>query len=258
MRYWTLGLLGVALSAAAVAVISWCTYALTRVSLCEPGSGGLACETEPARLGIAIAVALFVAIPVGSKLYARRKAPRGAPLGPLAIGLALCAAGGAALWSALGSGSESDVTTAVGLGVAAPLLSVGLFAVIAGFSALSAKGDAQAARIAALKESGRSTAEIMEALAGQDRARGDGRPGTGGADGARAGAGRDAPSAAATPQTIAIGTLAEQLSQIAAARERTGGDALAARLRQLDDLRASGLLSAEEHAAKRREILEAL
>lgn len=257
MRYWTLGLLGVAICSAAVAVVAWCTYALTRVSLCEPGSSGLACETEPGQLGIAIGVALIVAIPVGSKLFARRKAPRGAPLGPLAIGLALCAAGGAALWSALGSGSNSDVTEAIGFGVAAPLLCIGLFAVIGGLSALSAKGDARAARIAELRSSGRSTAEIAVALSSGDGASGSGGA-TGGSGGGAAGGDRSRPTVSVSTQTIALGTLAEQLSQIAAARQRTGGDALAARLRQLDDLRASGLLSADEHAAKRREILEEL
>jgi hypothetical protein len=170
VRYWTLGLLGVAICSAAVAAIAWCTYALTRVSLCSTADTGLACETEPGQLGVAIGVALFVAIPIGSKLFARRKAPRGAPLGPLAIGLALCAAGGAALWSALGSGSGSTTTEAIGFGVAAPLLSIGLFALVGGFSALSAKGDARAARIAELKSSGRSAAEIVEALAGEDHA----------------------------------------------------------------------------------------
>lgn len=249
MRYWTFGLVGVAISAAAVAVISWCTYALTRVSLCEPGDAGLACERGPADLGIAIAIALVVAIPVGSKLFAHRKAPRGAPLGPLAIGLALAGAGGAALWSALGSGSGSDVTAAVGFGVAAPLLSIGLFALIGGFAALSTRGETQAARIAELKASGRNTQEIVDALSAVS---------AGGAGNGSGSAKGPAPRVTVTTQSIGIGTLAEQLSKIAAARERTGGDALAAKLRQLDDLRASGLLSAEEHAAKRRAILEQL
>lgn len=239
MRYWSFGLLGVAISAAAVAVVTWCTYALTRVSLCTPGDASFGCARDPGQLGLATAVAILVAIPVGSKLFARRKRPRGGPLGPLALGLALTAAGGGALASALGSASGTGAAEAIGFGVGAPLLSLGPFLLIAGFAAVGRRGDETAARIAQLKADGYTRGQIAQTLSAGSAAR------------ATAGAGTRAP----TPQSAGIGSLAAQLTEIAAARERAAGDALARRLRRLDDLRASGLLSAEEHAAKRREIL---
>lgn len=236
MRYWTFGLLGVAISSAAVAVVAWCTYALTRVSLCTPEDGSLGCARDTGQLGIAIALAIFLAIPIGSKLFARRRRPRGSVLGPLALGLAITAAGGAALWSALGSAGGTGTAEAVGYAVGATLLSIGPFVLFGGLFAVGSRGDANAARIAELQANGYRSGEIAERLAAEKAA--------------AAGVSPVQPSPAAS-----VGTLAAQLSAIAAARARASGDDVATRLRRLDDLRASGLLSPAEHAAKRAEIL---
>jgi hypothetical protein len=69
----------------------------------------------------------------------------------------------------------------------------------------------------------------------------------------------------ASPKTAGMATLATQLETIARMRGVTPAPApahgaddaehVAARLRELDELRASGLVTDEEHAAKRRQIL---
>jgi len=56
------------------------------------------------------------------------------------------------------------------------------------------------------------------------------------------------------PPQVAV--LAAQLRQVAAAKQAAARDDLAARLRRLDELRAAGAISAEEHARRRDEILD--
>jgi hypothetical protein len=57
-------------------------------------------------------------------------------------------------------------------------------------------------------------------------------------------------------RTQQLGILAAQLTRVAeAAVARGGPDTVAPRLKRLDELRQSGLITEEEHAARRREIL---
>lgn len=243
MRYWFRALLGIVLAAGAVTVVAWCTWALTRVSLCTPADETLACEVRSEGFAIAIAVSIFAVIPLASGIFAGRTKPRSSHLGLLAIGLALVAAGGAALWSALGEAPGTSTTEAIGYGVAAPTIAIGLFFVLAGIATTGSRrthSEVRAVSDAVLRANGGDLHRSMAAVRAAKQ--------SGGA------AGRAASSS--TPKEIQLGTLAAQLSQMANAKERTGGDAIAARLRQLDDLRASGLLSVEEHARKRREVLD--
>lgn len=245
MRYWFRALLGIVLAAGAVTVVAWCTWALTRVSLCTPADESLACEVRSEGFAIAIALSFFVVIPLASGIFAGRTKPRSSHLGLLAIGLALVAAGGAALWSALGEAPGTSTTEAIGYGVAAPTIAIGLFFVLAGIATTGSRMSAAQVRAqsnAVLAANGGDLRRSMAAVRAAQRSGG----GTSGSAGGGSG----------TPKEIQLGTLAAQLSQMASAKERTGGDAIAARLRQLDDLRASGLLSVEEHARKRREVLD--
>jgi hypothetical protein len=105
---------------------------------------------------------------------------------------------------------------------------------------------------------------IRAAIAGRRRAAY--RRGTERRPGAGAPRGRPAPSSppptpppqrpAAAPdlRTQQLGTLAAQLTRVAAAA-RTGPDTVAPRLKHLDELRRSGLITDDEHASRRREIL---
>lgn len=268
MKYWFPALLGVVLSAATVAVVTWCTYAWTRVSLCTPADTQLACRLDGEQFGIAIAVTLFAVIPLASRIFMQRQRnPRGTPLGFLTLGLAVTAAGGAALWSALGTaaGTSADVA---GFVVGGCLLSIGPFFLLAGIAVSGRRGEAaRATHSALIAANGGDVSKAFTAM----RAGSPATSVSAGWSGVSAGAGGNAGGSAATGAgtvtgagtgtatgTSQFGALAAQLSQIAAARERTGGDAIATSLRQLDDLRASGLLTPEEHARKRREILDKL
>ncbi|HWV87218.1 MAG TPA: SHOCT domain-containing protein [Capillimicrobium sp.] len=63
--------------------------------------------------------------------------------------------------------------------------------------------------------------------------------------------------AAGDPEAAAqIAQLAGQLQQVADAKEAAARDRLAERLRRLDELRAAGTISAEEHRRRRAEILD--
>lgn len=249
MRYWTFSLLGVAICSAAVAVVAWCTHAATRISLCTPADDSLACRMDGGQLGMAIAGALLLAIPVGSRLFAHRTVPRGSPLGLLALGLALTAAGSAALWSAVGGTTESgSAAQVVGIVTGGILLSIGPFLLFPGL-AVSLRGTATAAPAgvdAAAQTIATATAQAVDAAVN--------------AHAGERGRSTVYTSSAHTADTsvAGLGTLASQLAQVAEAKGRTGGDQVAARLRQLDDLRASGLLTAEEHAAARRRILDSI
>lgn len=223
MRYWLNALLGVVICSAAAVAVSFATWALTRSSTCSPGAGTLACRWESVPLAGAIVVALLVVIPLGSQLFKHRTAPTSGGLGLLAVGLALTGGAGAALSSGVTVGTGEPEATAAGIVVGVVLLLGGPFLLLVGI-AVAMRGPAQGTLVV------RAPGHAKRAAAAE--------------------AAKPAP-----PQTVALGALAAQLSQIAAARERVGGDALAARLRQLDDLRAAGVLNAEEHAAKRREVL---
>ncbi|ADB54218.1 hypothetical protein Cwoe_5817 [Conexibacter woesei DSM 14684] len=254
MRYWTFSLLGVAICSAAVAVVAWCTYAATRISLCTPADDSLACRIDGGQLGIAIACGLLVAIPIGSGLFAHRTSPPSRPLGGIALSLALTASGGAALASALGTGASGDASEAIGFGVAAPLLSFGLILLLIALAA-GVNGSATRARFEAAKAQAEAKAQAKPAAAGGAHAR------SAHADGAHARHGDGGPANDGTPLDLrlaGIGTLAAQLATVAAARAWTESDAVAASLRQLDALRASGLLTAEEHAERRRKILDSI
>lgn len=137
MRYWSAALCGIALASAAVAVVAWCTRALVERNLCLPADEQLACTTAPGTLGAAIAVCVVVAIPLASVLFMHRTSPRGTPLGALALGLAGCAAGGAALYAAIPS---DDTTVQVtGYVVGAMLLTVGPLLALGGMAATGAR-----------------------------------------------------------------------------------------------------------------------
>ncbi|MDO8213716.1 SHOCT domain-containing protein [Conexibacter sp. CPCC 206217] len=265
MKYWFPALLGVVLSAAAVAVVAWCTYAWTRVSLCTPADTQLACRLD-GQSGVVIAVAIFVAIPLASWIFTlRQRNPRGTPLGLLSLGLALTAAGGAALWSALGSGAGTDAEIPSVI-VAGCLLSIGPFFLLAGIAVSGRRGEAtRATRAALIAANGGDVGKAFEAMRAARAGTSVSAGWSGVSAGSGGGAGRSATAGSGTVTDTGtttganqLGALAAQLSQIAAARERTGGDAIATSLRQLDDLRASGLLTPEEHARKRREILDKL
>lgn len=62
--------------------------------------------------------------------------------------------------------------------------------------------------------------------------------------------------AAPAPGAAQLSTLAAQLSQVAAAKAAVADDGLAARLQRLDELRSAGAITADEHARRRREILD--
>ncbi|HST40795.1 MAG TPA: hypothetical protein VLK58_14870 [Conexibacter sp.] len=243
MRYWIRALLGIVLASAAVTVVAWCTWALTRVSLCTPADETLACEVRAEGFAIAIAVCIFVAIPLASAIFAGRTKPRSSHLGLLAIGLAIVAAGGAGLWSAVGEAPSTDTTEIIGAGIAAPALAIGAFFVLAGIATMGSRVSGSQVRAQSDAVLAANGGDLSRSLAAVRAAKQSG--------GAAMSAG-----GSSTPKEIQLGTLAAQLSQMANAKERTGGDAIAARLRQLDDLRASGLLSVEEHARKRREVLD--
>jgi hypothetical protein len=250
LRYWTCASLGVAVSAAAVAAISWGTFALTSQSLCAPGDDRLGCELGGDRLAAVMAVAFFVAIPLGSNLFAWRSSPRGGGLGLLAIALGLTGACGAALTVGIGSPGTSaelpGLLTGILLAIVAPFVLLG--GLVTTFSNL----DPRARALAVAK------AHSARAAAREPRADTDGN---GGSVSLRSTVidGRADPRAANDAlAAVGLGDLAAQLSQIAAARARTDGDSVATKLRQLDDLRASGLLTPEEHARKRRELLDAI
>jgi len=223
MSYWPRALLGTALCSAAAVAIVWATWALTRTSTCVAGDDTLACRWSGGQLAAAIAVALLVAIPLGSKLFKHRTAPPSGPLGPLAVGLAVTGGGVAALVSGITVGAGEGSAMGAGIATGTVLLCLGPWLLVFG-PAAALRGPTRR-RLSA-------EAPTLQATSA-----------TGGAT---------------TPQTVALGTLAAQLSAIAEARRRTSADPLAARLRQLDDLRASGLLSAEEHAQRRRALLDEL
>lgn len=253
MRYWLSALLGIALSAAAVAVVTWCTYAWTRTSLCAPGDEQLACTLGNEGFAIAIAVAIFVVIPFASRIFMFRTTPRGTSLGFLTIGIAITAAGGAALYSALDSRGGFDSVQVAGYIVAGVALSIGPFFLLGGIVAtgrsrqLLSKTD----RDALIAANGGDVKRAMEAA--RASANSGATPVFSGST--TVGAAASHSSAQVTSQLTG---LAAQLTEMAAARQRTSGDKIASSLRQLDDLRASGLLTAEEHERKRREILEQL
>jgi hypothetical protein len=226
MRYWLRALVGVVVCSAAAVAVVWATWALTRTSTCVAGDDTLACRWSSGQLAGAIAVALLVAIPLGSKLFKHRTAPPSGPLGPLAAGLAVTGAGVAALVSGITVGSAHGSAMGAGIAVGTVLLCLGPWLLVFG----------PAAALQGPRPRQRPSAAVVAASASPDES---GRSG-------------------GTAQTAALGTLAAQLSAIADARRRTGTDPLAARLRQLDDLRASGLLSAEEHAQRRRALLDEL
>jgi hypothetical protein len=249
MRYWLRALLGIVLSAAAVSIVAWCTYAWTRTSLCTPVDTQLACRLDGEAFLFVILGAIFVLIPLASQIFMRRTRPRGTPLGFLALSLALTAAGGAALVSAIGSGSGTPADIP-GFVVGGILLSIGPIALVAGIATTGSRGAArlaQAQRDAIVQQSGGDLGKAMAAV----------RAGTAAGSSVTFTSGATAGDAA-QPGAGQLGALAAQLSQIAEARQHTTGDATAASLRQLDDLRASGLLTPEEHARKRREILDKL
>jgi Short C-terminal domain len=225
MRYWFLSLVGVVVCSAAATAIAWSTWALTRLSVCAPGDDRLACDLGAGGLALVIGSAVLVAIPLGSGISRYRTAPRSGPLGPFAFGLAVTAGGVAALVSGITAGYEQTSATSAGIGTGTVLLIVGPLLLLGG--------------LAAALSGARSVPAPPAAAASPSRP---------------AGTATRAPDST----TAAVGTLAAQLAQIAAARRRTDADPLAAKLRQLDDLRASGLLSADEHAAKRAELLHEL
>jgi hypothetical protein len=241
MRYWIRALLGIVLAAAAVTAIAWCTWALTRVSRCTPADETLGCELAGEGLSVSIAIAFLVVIPLASVIFAGRTKPRSSHLGLLAIGLSITCAGGAGLTSALGSGSGDTTVEWIGYGVAGAGLTFGPLLLLGGIATTSRRGPVAAVREQSDKVLAANGGDLSKSLAAVRAAQQSGA--------VRAGAPRD-------QQQLQLGALAAQLSQIANARERTGGDAIAARLRQLDDLRASGLLSPEEHTRKRREVLD--
>lgn len=224
LRYWLCGLIGVVVCAAAAVAVTLGTYGLTSQSLCEAGSDQLACELNPGQLSMLIIVSILVAIPIGGRLFAVRK-PRGGAIGGLAISLAFTGAAAAAL--VVGIGNEGTSAEAPGLIAGAVLAAIApimlLITLVGTFSNLDGGLTAKAQAMKSAKAKGDHTVSV------------------GGAPGGA--------------QAAGFGDLAAQLAKIAAARSRTADDGLAAKLRQLDDLRASGLLTAEEHARKRRELL---
>jgi len=147
VRYWLATLVGISLAAAAVAVVAWCTRALVERSLCGPASEQLACTAAPGALGAALAVCALVAIPLASAIFARRTRPAGTPLGALALGLAVSAAGGAALAAAIPS---DDTTVQVtGYIVGAVLLAIGPLMLIGGIATTGSSRGAPARPAAA-------------------------------------------------------------------------------------------------------------
>ncbi|WP_304715503.1 hypothetical protein [Conexibacter sp. CPCC 205762] len=141
MRYWLTTLLGIALASAAVAVVAWCTRALVEHSLCTSDNQELACTTEPRTLAIAIGVCIVLVIPFASAIFMLRSNPRGTPLGALALGLALCAAGGAGLYAGIRAPTASNIETA-GIIVGSVLLSIGPIILIFGMIGTGRRPDA--------------------------------------------------------------------------------------------------------------------
>lgn len=247
MRYWLTTLLGITLASAAVAVIAWCTRALIEHSLCPPAATEqpLACSAENGELGAAIGICALVVIPLASVIFAHRTTPRGTPLGALALGLAIIAAGGAALYAAIPS---DDTTVQVsGYITAAVLLTIGPLMALGGMAATGARRTRTVAAADAPASSGETIADAISRASGGAVVLSAGD--------IRAGTVEEATKArAAASSTIGFGALAAQLAQISAAKQRTGADALAATLRQLDDLHAAGLLNSSDHARMRDEI----
>lgn len=242
LRYWLCSLIGVAVATVAVWVVSLSTWALARTNECRVGDTRDWCELSGADAGIAIGVMIFVVIPIASWIFALRTKPRSSHLGGLAIGLSLLAGGGAALWAAGGTAPATDTTELVGLGIAVPALIVGVVFTLTGMATMGRRTSRAQARKAGEAVLAANGGDLKRSLAAVKAAQGQQRAAGG--------------TAAAQPKQIQLGALAAQLSQIANASQRTGGDELAAKLRQLDDLRKSGLLSAEEHTRKRRELLD--
>lgn len=248
LRYWLCGLIGVVVCAAAAVAVTFATYGLTSHSLCTTGSDQLACDYNPGQLAMTIVVSILVAIPIGGRLFAWRK-PSGGAIGGLAISLAFTGAAAAAL--VVGIGNEGTSAEAPGLIAGAVLAAIApimlLVTMIGTFSNLDGGLAAKAQAMKAAKAKGGRPRidepdDFEESIAG-----------IAAIDREMFGAGRGDRSAAA-----GFGGLAAQLAQIAAARSRTADDGVAAKLRQLDDLRASGLLTPEEHERKRRELLDSI
>lgn len=234
LRYWLCGLSGVALCATAVVAVTLGTFGLTSQSLCAPGSDQLACELSSGQLSLLIGVSLLLVIPVGGWVFAARK-PGGGAIGGLAIALAFSGAAAAALVVGIdNAGTSAEAPGLIAGAVLAAIAPILLIATLIGtFSNLD--GDLTA-RARAIKRGGGA---------------GAGERGPAPAVGVSGGTGAGA-------QTASFGDLAAQLAQIAAARSRAAGDGTTAKLRQLDELRASGLLTPEEHERKRRELLDSL
>jgi hypothetical protein len=127
VKYWFNTLLGIALTAAATAVVAWCTRALVERSLCTSDSQQLACTTASSTLWVAIGVCVAIVLPFASAIFMQRTSnPRGTPLGLLALGLMMSAAGGAGMYAGLRgeAGTDPEIIGTIAGGVLLTLGSV--------------------------------------------------------------------------------------------------------------------------------------
>ncbi|MCW3013471.1 MAG: hypothetical protein JWO02_563 [Solirubrobacterales bacterium] len=231
MRYWIRTLIGIAVIAGSVTLASYLIYEMVRVGSCASGGAYVIANPCPAGFGwkvLGIIVSIFVLPFVGMGILATRRpgggatVSSGASVGALWFFLLFTCMGAAALVAGQGPAAPDERGVTSGANWVA-----GTFLVMGAPALLGMV-------IAALR-----------------------RP-------------KDPPPSATQlmPDRAGMATLANQLQTVATMRSvkpaptrpapsTPGADAddLAGRLRQLDELRAAGLVTAEEHAAKRREIL---
>ncbi len=220
-------LVGGALGLVAVVAPAWGIYHLLRQPSC--GDGGPACPDEVGLWIVAIVVSATIVAPVAI-FVAGRLAPLHPPwlLVPILVMSPLCFVAGVVV-SLVGPTADPD-TRWVGI------LIGGLTALLLARVAWGLARRARRRRASAPLGATLSTMASLQSTA---------------ADAAAA-----KPAKAADRGGATMATLAGQLAQIAEAKAAAQDDDVAARLRRLDELRAAGLINPDEHAARRREILD--
>ncbi len=241
MRYWIRTLLGIVLIAGSVALAAVTIYHLVRIGSC--GSDGTYVAVRPCPDGTGLKIlgliaSIFVVPFAGMGLLATRGSG-GAQRDGAAMGIGV-------MWFLLLFTCMGAAAFVAGRGPAAPstpgLRSAGTWI---GVSFMLVGGPALLFLVW----------RTLTAPAPRPPAALPGRPLS------TTPAPRSGPTPPAGPATPGMATLAAQLQTVARMRgveadaAASDGHDVAARLRELDALRAAGLVTDEEHAAKRRQIL---
>lgn len=233
-------LVGMALGIAGVVLSSWGLFHLVRQPSCgSDGSGtyGPPCPDDVVWWILALIGSAVVLLPLAIAVAGRRR-DGGASLlfAPVFAVTPICLVA-AVVVSLVGQSADPD-THWVGWMIAGI---AGLFLLLSVRAAIAARRRARSA------SPGRGASGKIRTSGGPPVPPAPSKP---------AAARRSAQPVQAAPGDGSISQLAGQLQQIAQAKRAAVDDTLAQRLKRLDELLASGLISRAEHAKRRTEILD--